>query len=550
MSTVGCRLAAVDWRLATGRAPCNPTTNTTHHSAHARAAPDSRSPPDCPHYPSRRQGRPHITGTLTGTLAETHTGTHDTMPGPPPPPPPMPPMGRGAGGPPPPPPMPGTKAPGAKPPSGAGRGALLGDISKGARLRKVGVVNDRSAPAVGKVKDVAPAIGGAPPVPGMGRPPAPPGALAPPVPGGGSRARSNSDTGGDGAMAAPPQLGGLFAGGMPKLRKSGGVKTGADTKSPYMSDPETARPPRGAAPKPPGAPPPRPGAAPPAPPPFPGARPPLRPVGSLASSISGKPKPPPPIGKKPPMPPPSSRKPSGMAPPPPASPARAPPVPGGAPPAPPPPPPGVVPPAPPPPPPPPPTAAPRAPSRSTPPPPPSAPPGRPQEDDDDYDPYRYDTSRSRSPSAPAPPPPTNGHVPSLAEQAARNAFGQGRATPAAPPPPPPGAAPAPPPPPASAATPPPPPPSAPPSRPTSQAPPRSTMDASMYTLSNGGANLRSPTGTLGGAGHKGTITPVHDLRWRFQPENSFPAPRPFTGGAKRYRAGRGSSVPLVLSAYE
>src|SRR5690242_11330139 len=48
--------------------------------------------------------------------------TYDTMPGPPPPPPPMPPgAGRGAGGPPPPPPMPGMKAPGAKPPSGAGR---------------------------------------------------------------------------------------------------------------------------------------------------------------------------------------------------------------------------------------------------------------------------------------------------------------------------------------------------------------------------------------------------------------------------------------------
>ncbi|KAH7130711.1 hypothetical protein B0J11DRAFT_259632 [Dendryphion nanum] len=110
----------------------------------------------------------------------------------PPPPPPMPPMGRGAGGPPPPPaPVLGKGAP--KPKAGAGRGALLSDISKGARLKKVAQVNDRSAPIVGKVSDgpSGPPIGGAPPVPGMGRPPAPPSGLAPPVPG---RARSNSET--------------------------------------------------------------------------------------------------------------------------------------------------------------------------------------------------------------------------------------------------------------------------------------------------------------------------------------------------------------------
>ncbi len=71
-------------------------------------------------------------------------------------------------------------------------------------------------------------------------------------------------------MAAAPQLGGLFAGGMPKLRKSGGVNTGASTQSPYLSDPETSRssaprPPGGAAPKPPGAPRMPGGAAPPPP---------------------------------------------------------------------------------------------------------------------------------------------------------------------------------------------------------------------------------------------------------------------------------------------
>lgn len=66
---------------------------------------------------------------------------------------------------------------------------------------------------------------GAPAIPGMGRP----GGLAPPVPGG-NRARANSDQGRDTSsapMEAPPQLGGLFAGGMPKLKKRGGnVDTG------------------------------------------------------------------------------------------------------------------------------------------------------------------------------------------------------------------------------------------------------------------------------------------------------------------------------------
>ncbi|KAM3532703.1 hypothetical protein NHJ13051_000166 [Beauveria bassiana] len=171
------------------------------------------------------------------------------MPGPPPPPPPPPPPG--AGGPPPPPPPPPGGAPGGlpgRPPPG--RGALLADISKGRALKKT-VTHDRSAPQVaGGVASSGPAVGGAPPVPG----------LAPPVPG--NRARSNSDQGtgatSAGLESAAPQLGGLFAGGMPKLKKrGGGVDTGRDSESSYLSDPgeskfSAPRPPASAPPPPSG----------------------------------------------------------------------------------------------------------------------------------------------------------------------------------------------------------------------------------------------------------------------------------------------------------
>jgi hypothetical protein len=43
---------------------------------------------------------------------------------------------------------------------------------------------------------------------------------------------------------------------------------------------------------------------------------------------------------------------------------------------------------------------------------------------------------------------------------------------------------------------------------------------------------------------------VQDSRWRFQDEGLFPAPRRFGGGTKKYRAGRVSSVPLDLRAFE
>ncbi|ATY59416.1 basic proline-rich [Cordyceps militaris] len=172
------------------------------------------------------------------------------MPGPPPPPPPPPPPGAGGPPPPPPPPPPGGAPgglPGRPPP---GRGALLADISKGRALKKA-VTNDRSGPIVaagGGASSSGPPVGGAPPVPG----------LAPPV--SGNRARSNSDQGTGAASAglpsAAPQLGGLFAGGMPKLKKrGGGVDTGRETESSYLSDPgeskfSAPRPPA-AAPRPP-----------------------------------------------------------------------------------------------------------------------------------------------------------------------------------------------------------------------------------------------------------------------------------------------------------
>lgn len=90
------------------------------------------------------------------------------------------------------------------------------------------VTNDRSAPIIGKVSGgggPGSSSLGAPPVPGL---PKAPSGLAPPLPG--NRGRSNSDQSDRHQPApstdGPPQLAGLFAGGMPKLRKTGG---GVDT---------------------------------------------------------------------------------------------------------------------------------------------------------------------------------------------------------------------------------------------------------------------------------------------------------------------------------
>lgn len=226
--------------------------------------------------------------------------------------------------------------------------------------------------------------------------------------------------------------------------------------------------------------------------------------------------PPPPIGKKPPPPPVGSRKPSisaSILPPPPPSSALAPP-------------------------PPPPTSAPA--------PPPLPGPAAPRLP-------LGATSRSQLPPPPPPtsaPATTNGSGAILAMQAAIRAAGQASPVAAPPPPPPPPQVTS---------------PSAPsfsaPSRsvtrsdaprPQSQAPIRSMLDPSAYTLTpNGGAprkeSLQSNSGQLSSS--SGRLI-IQDTRWKFQADNMLPKPREFIGGPKRYRAGRGSSVPLDLSAYQ
>ncbi|PBP18664.1 WASP-interacting protein-like protein vrp1p [Diplocarpon rosae] len=231
---------------------------------------------------------------------------------PPPPPPPPPPMG---GGPPPPPPLGNLPT---RPPAG-NRGALLSDISKGKQLKKA-VTNDRSAPIVGKVS------GGPGPSPMGGAPPVPVGGLK--TPGAGNRARSNSDQSGRDAGGATgteqaPQLAGLFAGGMPKLKKrGGGIDTGANRESSTLdqdfSKSSAPKPPPMAAPRPPTTAPPLPGSQ-------NGIARPLSSIPSIAnlrnfggnsaqrpmSSASTR-GPPPPIGKKPLIKPPAFRKPSSL----------------------------------------------------------------------------------------------------------------------------------------------------------------------------------------------------------------------------------------------
>lgn len=81
------------------------------------------------------------------------------------------------------------------------------------------------------------------------------------------------------------------------------------------------------------------------------------------------------------------------------------------------------------------------------------------------------------------------------------------------------------------------------------------LDPSAFTLMpNGGAKSPSPTRsdslvgrTNGGGAMRGQRIVVEDPRWRWPDENDFPKPRNFMPRERKYRAGRGSSVPLDLS---
>jgi hypothetical protein len=85
----------------------------------------------------------------------------------------------------------------------------------------------------------------------------------------------------------------------------------------------------------------------------------------------------------------------------------------------------------------------------------------------------------------------------------------------------------------------------------------SMLDPSNFTLTPNGGGAKTPSPGRGPSPSPGLSTAsggggeryvVQDSRWRFHGEENFPKPRNFSGGARKYRAGRGSSVPLDLSA--
>lgn len=94
------------------------------------------------------------------------------------------------------------------------------------------------------------------------------------------------------------------------------------------------------------------------------------------------------------------------------------------------------------------------------------------------------------------------------------------------------------------------PPQPPVSRLVTQQPLRSSLDPTSYTLSNGNLSHHGTKAPMESSVH-GKIGVVHieDSRWHFQDESQLPKPRDFVGGPKKYRAGRGSSVPLDISHF-
>jgi hypothetical protein len=72
---------------------------------------------------------------------------------------------------------------------------------------------------------------------------------------------------------------------------------------------------------------------------------------------------------------------------------------------------------------------------------------------------------------------------------------------------------------------------------------------SSYTLMNGSSPSYSRGESHIGRSSGARII-IQDHRFEFQPDEALPMPRQFDGGPRRYRAGRGSNMPLNLSAFE